>query len=101
MKKTKEVFTVLEMAKALRVHVNTIYHAIKDGRIQAFRVGYGKRATLRIFRSEIMRMAEFDASAIIDKIVEDRLRKRQAPLQRPVNTTLGEHGKNFGQPHTN
>lgn len=67
------IFTVDECAFILRVHPNTVRNAIKCGRIQAFRVGIGKRAAYRIFSTEIQRMAEFDATEMIENIVRKRI----------------------------
>ncbi len=68
-----QFYTVRELAQVLRVHQNTVYHAIKCGRIQAVRAGKGNRATLRIYKSEVERMMAFDANEIIDNIVQNRV----------------------------
>ena len=49
MKKNLKFYTVNELAEVLRVHPTTIYQSIRCGRIQAFRVGPGKKAPLRIY----------------------------------------------------
>jgi len=79
-KKITKFYTVPELAKALRVHVNTVYKAIKCGRIQAFRAGMGRKASFRINESEIERMMSFDAKILIDKIVEEKVARRGREL---------------------
>jgi len=39
---TIDLMTVAECAKRLRVAVGTIYEAIKDGRLKAYRLGRGE-----------------------------------------------------------
>lgn len=70
--KNLEFFTVKEFAKIFKVHPNTVYRAIDCGRIQAFRVGQGKKASFRIFKTEIERMAAFDANEMIENIIKKR-----------------------------
>lgn len=65
-------FTINEFAKKLRVHSNTIRRAIKKGRINAFKVGMGKKSSYRIPASEINRIALFDLNEMIEKIIEER-----------------------------
>ncbi len=69
-----ELLTIYEFADLLKVHHNTVRNAIKYGRIHAFRIGRGKRSEFRIFATELMRMAAFDASEMIDNIVEERIK---------------------------
>lgn len=75
MKKKLDFFTVPELAAVFKVHNNTIYNSIRCGRIQAFRVGSGKRGSWRIYKTEIERMAAFDAKKMIDDIVEKETKK--------------------------
>ena len=65
-------YTIDEFAKKLRLHPNTIRRSIKCGRITAFRVGFGKRASYRIAHSEIGRIQLFDLEAMIEKIVIEK-----------------------------
>ncbi len=57
---TKAYYSIKEFAELLSVHHNTIRNSIKMGRINAFRVGYGPKAALRIPSSELSRIAEKD-----------------------------------------
>lgn len=68
----KNAFSVKELASHLGVHYNTILNGIKSGRIKAFKVGQGKTASWRILKYEVDRMAAFDATEIIEKIIEER-----------------------------
>jgi excisionase family DNA binding protein len=56
----KDFLSVLELAAELNVHPNTIYKAVKEGRINAFKVTGGKKSSLRIPRTEITRLATDD-----------------------------------------
>ncbi len=56
----KDFLSVLEFAKELQVHPNTIYKAIRKGRINAFRVSGGDKGAWRIPRAEITRIATLD-----------------------------------------
>lgn len=66
------ILTVKEFAKRIRVHPNTVRNGIRCGRIQAFKVGQGKRAAYRIFSSELQRIAAFDSIEIIENIIRGR-----------------------------
>lgn len=57
---SNDFLSVLELAAELNVHPNTIYKAVKEGRINAFKVTGGKRSSLRIPRTEITRLATLD-----------------------------------------
>ncbi len=69
---SQEVCSITEFAKLISAHPNTVRNAIKYGRIQAFRIGSGKRSAYRIYKSERERMAAFDASEMIENIVKER-----------------------------
>lgn len=66
--------TVKEFSKLLKVHPNTVLNSIKKGRIQAFRISNGPRASYRIPFSEIQRLCMVDMNEIIDKMVQDRMK---------------------------
>ncbi len=63
-----EFYSVKEFASHIRVHTNTIYRAIKLGRLHAFRINQGKRCVIRIAASEIQRLSEKDMQKIMDEI---------------------------------
>lgn len=60
------LLTAKEFASKLRVHPSTVRRAIECGRIHAFRVGNGKKASFRIPESEIERMMAFDLTIVIE-----------------------------------
>lgn len=64
-------YSIKEFAVKLSVHSNTIRRAIKNGRIVAFKVGYGKKAAYRIAHSEISRMAIFDMRRLISEMIKE------------------------------
>jgi len=67
-----DFLSIKEFAFILKVHPNTIRRAIKSGRINGFKVGYGLKASYRISRAEINRIAIFDLEEMIEKIIEKR-----------------------------
>lgn len=67
--------SIKEFAAILGVHPDTIRRSIKRGRINAVRVGGGKRTVFRIPKSETNRMAIVDLEALISKEVEKRLQQ--------------------------
>lgn len=69
----KDFLSIQEFAAMLGVHSNTIRRSIKSGRIDALKVGSGKRSVYRIARTEVNRMAKFDLDAIIENEVQKRL----------------------------
>ena len=58
-------YSIKEFAELLKMHPKTIWRGIRYGRIQAFRVGQGKRAAYRIPASETTRMAMFDLNEFL------------------------------------
>lgn len=69
---TSDFYSIKEFALKLGVHANTIRRAIKNGRIQAFRVGIGIKSIYRIPYSEINRIALFDLKEMIEKMIQER-----------------------------
>lgn len=74
MKKSRQFYTVKEFAALLKTHPQTIYEDIRVGRVNAFRVGAGKRSHWRIPSSEISRMALFDLNEVVDGLVKQKQR---------------------------
>ena len=70
-----DFLSIKEFAILLNVHPNTIRRAVKSGRINAFKVGYGKKGIYRIAKTEINRIAIFDLEEIIERIIEKRQRE--------------------------
>jgi len=71
-KNYEEFLSIKEFAILLRIHQNTVRRAIKSGRINAFKVGSGKKSIYRIPRSEINRIALFDLQDMIEKIISGK-----------------------------
>lgn len=69
-----EYLSVKEFASLIGVHYSTVIRSIKSGRINAFRIGSGKKSTYRIARSEINRIALFDMEALVSKIIEEKIK---------------------------
>jgi len=69
-----EYMTVKEFAAKLGVHYNTIIRSIKKGRLNAVRIGYGKKAAFRIARCEIDRIVMCDLEQMVSKMIEDRIK---------------------------
>jgi len=61
----KEYYSVEEFANRFSIHPETIRKAIKAGRIQAVRIGIGKRSPYRISRHEIDRISVMSFDEII------------------------------------
>lgn len=76
MNNEREFLTVQELSDKVRVHPNTIRRAIKDGRIQAFRVGIGSKSSYRIPNTEVQRLCELDMTKLIQKIMDEKLEEK-------------------------
>lgn len=68
----KEFYSIKEFAFLLDIHPNTVRRSIKSGRINAFKVGSGKKSSYRIAKSEINRIALFDLEDMIEKIISQK-----------------------------
>jgi excisionase family DNA binding protein len=71
-----EYLTMKEAADILKFSIRTIQRYIKDGRIRAFKLGKGQRASVRIKASEIVRLERIgyeENMKILKKEYEDNL----------------------------
>lgn len=66
-------FSIVEFAKKVNVHPNTIRNAIRSGRLHAFRINNGKNAAFRIPVSELERLAYFSMKNYVDQLVDIKL----------------------------
>ncbi len=69
-----EYLSAKEFASKIRVHYNTVLRAIKSGRLNAVRIGEGKKASFRIAKSEINRIAVCDMEEMITRIIEEKIK---------------------------
>jgi len=67
--------SVKEFALHVKMHPNTIYRAIKNGRINAFKIGQGNRSVYRIPTSETLRLAEKNMKEVMDNIFKIHAKK--------------------------
>lgn len=74
MDESSEFLSAKEFASLIRVHYNTVVRAIKKGRINAFRVGEGKKSSYRIPRSEIQRIALMDMEKLINQLIDLKIK---------------------------
>lgn len=70
---SNEFLSVKEFSALIGVHYNTVIRAIKSGKLNAFRISPGKKATFRIPRSEIHRIALYDMEQLVSKIIEEKI----------------------------
>lgn len=74
--KDKEYYTIQEFADKIGACYRTIYKGIKNGQIEAFRIGRGRGATYRICHTEFHRLGVFNLDDVISNkinmILEDR-----------------------------
>lgn len=64
-------YTIVEFAIKLRVHPNTIRRCIKNGSINALKIGTGNRCVYRIPFSEVERMMLVDMKELLKKMAND------------------------------
>ncbi len=69
-----EYLSVKEFASKIRVHYNTVLRAIKTGKLNAVRIGSGKKATFRISSTEIHRIALCDMEKLVSTIIEEKIK---------------------------
>ncbi len=67
----KMFLSVKEFAIKVGMDEQTIRRSIKNGRIQAFKVGSGEKSAWRIHESELHRLGLFDLKKIVKKINEE------------------------------
>jgi len=72
----KAFYSIKEFAEIVSLKPKTIWKAIRAGKISAFRIGNSRRSEYRIAASEIERLAEVNLEAIVNDMVEKRLRKK-------------------------
>lgn len=72
----KEYYTIQEYADLLRVDRRTISRAIKEGRIQALKIGNNSKSVYRIHKDELSRMAYWDMMTTINRVVEEKINER-------------------------
>ena len=68
----KDFLSVKEFASHIGVHYNTVIRSIRSGRLNAFRIGSGKRACYRIPKAEIQRIALFDMEQMVSRIIQEK-----------------------------
>jgi excisionase family DNA binding protein len=71
-----DFLSIKEFAAYLGVHPDTIRRSIRRGRINAIRVGGGKRTIYRIPKSESNRLAISDMEKILDRLIEKRMTEK-------------------------
>lgn len=67
-----EFLSVKEFAAKIHVHYNTVLRAIKCGKLNAFRIGIGKKCAYRIPSCEINRIALCDLEDLVSRIIEEK-----------------------------
>jgi len=75
----KDLLTIQEFAKIAGIHYNTVRNMIKNGRLNAFKIGCGGiTSDYRIPKSEIQRLSIINHDEIINYLVEKRINEKQA-----------------------
>jgi len=69
-----DYLSVKEFAAKLHVHYNTVLRAIKSGKLNALRIGAGKKSAYRISVYEINRIALYDLEHLVSKIIEEKIK---------------------------
>ncbi len=73
---TKEFLSIEEFAEKISKHPSSVRRAIKSNRINAVRIGNGKKASYRIHISEINRIGFFDFEDMVNSIIEKKLKEK-------------------------
>ena len=69
---SNEFISVKEFAHRIKLHHNTIKKYIREGSINAIKIGSHSRSPYRIPVSEFNRIAEFNLREIVNKIAEEK-----------------------------
>jgi hypothetical protein len=72
----EEFLTIIEFAKKVHLHPNSVRRLIIRGRIQAINMGTEKKKFYRISVSEIGRIARFDLRDMLKKIRDEDLNSK-------------------------
>ena len=73
----KDFYSIKEFASKLSISSITVRRAIKNARINAFRVGSSEKSSWRIPHSEIARIALLDFNKMVDQRIEEKLKERK------------------------
>jgi len=71
-----DFYSIKEFAQKLGVHANTVRRSIKNGHINAFRVGAGKKSIYRIPHTEIHRVALLNLEDIVKNIIDKTMNEK-------------------------
>jgi excisionase family DNA binding protein len=72
---SQDYLSIKDFAKWIGVHPNTVRNMIRNKRIVAIKMGFGKTGAYRIAKSEMRRIAEVDLLDTIEKEVKKRVGK--------------------------
>lgn len=75
--KMEEYMSIKEFAAMMKMHPNSIRRSIKNGKLQAVRVGFGGHPAYRIPKSEISRIALFDLKDMVNAIMEEKINRNK------------------------
>lgn len=71
----QDFLSISDFAKWIGVHPNTVRNMIRNKRLSAFKIGYGKTGAYRIAKSEVNRMAEVDLNDYVKKEIKKGIKK--------------------------